>query len=391
MLALATLAGALAALIWMLLLFARGGFWRVRRCTASPPHGSSQALRIAAVVPARNEAEFIAASVLSLLDQGVDLFLVDDDSTDATSAVARAAAADAGKSASLTVIPSKPLPAGWSGKLWALQQGVESALQISPDFLLLTDADIVHGPRTVATLTALADGGYDLVSLMVKLHCRSFAEKLLIPAFVFFFFLLYPPAWSRGARRRTAGAAGGCMLIRPQALERAGGLAAIRGEIIDDCALARAIKRSGGRVSLWLTSASASVRPYDSWSGMRRMISRTAFNQLRHSSWLLFLTLFALIVVYLSPPLLLFAASAAPVLLGTAASIVPLALGATAWGLMSFAYLPLVRFYGLHPGWALTLPLAAAFYAGATVDSAIRYWRGRGGEWKGRMQDSSPG
>jgi hopene-associated glycosyltransferase HpnB len=242
---------------------------------------------------------------------------------------------------------------------------------------LLTDADIVHEPHTVATLVALADSGYDLVSFMVKLHCRSLPEKLLIPAFVFFFFLLYPPAWIRDSRRRSAGAAGGCILIRPQALARAGGLEAIRGEIIDDCALARTVKRSGGCVSLWLTTTSASVRPYESVAAIGQMISRTAFNQLRHSAWLLFATVFGLIVVYLSPVLLLFARSTAPVILG-----------ALAWGLMAFTYFPIVRFYGLHPGWALTLPLSAAFYAGATIHSAIRYWSGRGGEWKGRVQDA---
>jgi hopene-associated glycosyltransferase HpnB len=389
MLTLATLTGASAAVIWAFLLLGRGDFWRVRRWTAPVPRDGSRtpdplcakaahsgSLRVAAVVPARNEAEFIAASVTSLLNQGVDVFLVDDHSTDATSSIARTAAAEAGKSASLNVIMAETLPAGWSGKLWALEQGVASALKTSPDFLLLTDADIVHGPQTLATLTALADG-YDLVSLMVKLHCQSLAEKLLIPAFVFFFFLLYPPAWIRDARRGSAGAAGGCILIRPRALERAGGLEAIRGEIIDDCALARAVKRSGGRVSLWLTTGSASVRPYESWAGIGRMISRTAFNQLRHSAWLLSATVFALLVVYLSPPLLLLARHTAPVVLG-----------ALAWGLMAVAYFPILRFYGLHPGWALTLPLAAAFYASATLDSAIRYWRGRGGEWKGRVQDA---
>jgi len=194
---------------------------------------------------------------------------------------------------------------------------------------------------------------------------------------VFFFFLLYPPAWIRDSRRGSAGAAGGCILIRPRALERAGGLEAIRGEIIDDCALARAVKQSGGRVSLWLTATSASVRPYESWAAIGRMISRTAFNQLQHSAWLLFATVFGLIIVYLSPVLLLFAGSTAPV-----------ALGALAWGLMASSYFPIVRFYGLHPGWALALPLSAAFYAGATVHSAIRYWCGRGGEWKGRVQDA---
>jgi hopene-associated glycosyltransferase HpnB len=328
-------------------------------------------------MPARNEAEFISASVVSLLNQGIDVFLVDDHSSDSTAAIAHAAAATVGKSSALTIIAAEPLPPGWSGKLWAVKQGVDSALKTSPDFLLLTDADIVHEPHTVATLTALADRGYDLVSFMVKLHCRSFPEKLLIPAFVFFFFLLYPPAWIRDSRRGSAGAAGGCILIRPRALARAGGLETIRDEIIDDCALARAVKRSGGRVSLWLTTTSASVRPYGSLAAIGRMISRTAFNQLRHSAWLLFATLFGLILVYLSPAFLLFAGSTAPFLLG-----------ALAWGLMAFAYFPIVRFYGLHPGWALVLPLSAAFYAGATVHSAIRYWSGRGGEWKDRVQDT---
>ena len=270
MLAFATVTGALATLIWATLMLARGGFWRAERWraelwTAHVPRASSDAPRVAAVIPARDEAEFIAASVVSLLDQGVNVFLVDDHSSDSTSAIASAAAAGAGKSASLTVITAKPLPSGWSGKLWAVKQGVDIALKTSPDYLLLADADIVHEPHTVAALAALADGGYDLVSFMVRLHCRSFPEKLLIPAFVFFFFMLYPPAWIRDSRRGNAGAAGGCMLIRPRALARAGGMEAIRGEIIDDCALARAIKRSGGRVSLWLTTTCASVRPLSLW------------------------------------------------------------------------------------------------------------------------------
>ncbi len=377
MLAFATVTGALAALIWATLMLARGGFWRAERWIAHVPRSCSDAPRVAAVIPARNEAEFIAASVVSLLNQSVNVFLVDDHSSDSTSAIASAAAAGVGKSASLTVISAKPLPPGWSGKLWAVKQGVDVALKTSPDYLLLTDADIVHEPHTVATLTALADSGYDLVSFMVKLHCRSLPEKLLIPAFVFFFFMLYPPAWIRDSRRGSAGAAGGCILIRPRALAQAGGMEAIRGEIIDDCALARAVKRSGGRVSLWLTETSASVRPYESWAAVGRMISRTAFNQLRHSAWLLFATVLGLIVVYLSPVLLLFARSTVPVILG-----------ALAWGFMAFTYFPIVRFYGLHPGWALTLPLSAAFYAGATMHSAIRYWSGRGGEWKGRVQDA---
>ena len=188
----------------------------------------------------------------------------------------------------LTVIAAEPLPPGWTGKLWAVQQGVEQALKLDPAFLLLTDADIHHAPDNIATLVAIAEAGnYDLTSFMVKLHCRSMAEKLLIPAFVFFFFMLYPPAWIRDPKRKIAGAAGGCMLIRPRALQKAGGISAIRDQIIDDCALARAVKRTGGRVWLGVTPETFSTRAYNSFAEIERMIARTAFNQLQHSAALL--------------------------------------------------------------------------------------------------------
>ena len=287
-------------------------------------------------------------------------------------AAVRSARADA-----LTVINAQPLPPGWSGKLWAVQQGIEQALQLQPKFLLLTDADIQHSPENVATLVAIAEkGDYDLASFMVKLHCRSVAEKMLIPAFVFFFFLLYPPRWIRDPQRKTAGAAGGCMLIRPEALARAGGIAAIRHEIIDDCALAAAVKRSGGKVWLGVTQETRSLRAYGSFSEIERMIARTAFNQLRHSTWLLAAALAGLVLTYLLPVALLFSGSPALV-----------ALGAAAYLLMMVAYLPMVRFYELNVLWALTLPFSAVFYVWATLHSALKYWSGRGGEWKGRAQD----
>lgn len=215
---------------------------------------------------------------------------------------------------------------------------------------------------------------------MVKLHCRSVAEKLLIPAFVFFFFMLYPPAWIPDSRRATAGAAGGCLLIRPEALARAGGIAAIRGEIIDDCALARAVKGSGGKIWLGITDNSVSIRPYDTFAEIGSMVSRTAFNQLHHSALLLLGAVVGLAVTYLLPPSLLFSRHAVPVVLGAAA-----------WAGMTFAYLPMIRFYRLNPLWAFTLPLAALFYLGATIHSAIKFWLGHGGEWKGRAQDRTPG
>jgi hopene-associated glycosyltransferase HpnB len=305
------------------------------------------------------------------------IFLVDDSSTDGTAVVAARAVESAGKSSQLTILQGLPLPVGWSGKLWAVQQGIEKASHLNPDFLLLTDADIVHSPRNIETLAGLAQAGnYELVSLMVRLHCRTFAEHALIPAFVFFFLMLYPPSWIASAKRKTAGAAGGCILIRPQALAKAGGIAGIRGEIIDDCALARRVKASGGRVWLGLTAESQSIRPYGSFAAIGSMISRAAFNQLRHSGLLLLVTLLGLAITYLAPPLLVFSAPPAPALFGTAA-----------WLLMALCFLPTVRLYRLNPLWALLLPVIAFFYMGATLHSALKFWSGRGGEWKGRVQD----
>ena len=303
--------------------------------------------------------------------------MVDDNSSDRTADIARHTASRLGKSESLTVMRGRPLPPGWSGKLWAMQQGIEAARRFHADYLLLTDADIVHAPHSLESLLAFAQAGrYDLVSQMVKLHCSSLAEKLLIPAFVFFFFKLYPPEWIADPRARTAGAAGGCVLLSPQALACAGGLEAIRGEIIDDCALARAVKRSGARVYLGLTADTASIRAYRSFAEIGRMIARTAFNQLHHSGLLLIAALGALAVTYVAPVLLLFSARR-----------VPTVLGAVAWAAMALAYLPMIRFYRLRSPWASVLPFSALFYMGATVRSALNFWSHRGGEWKGRVQD----
>jgi hopene-associated glycosyltransferase HpnB len=337
---------------------------------------------IAVIIPARNEVDVIRASVASLLRQScvdaLQIFVIDDNSTDGTAEAVRQAAAQNSHGERVSVINGRPLPSGWSGKLWAVQQGVEPALVLCPEFLLMTDADIEHSPENVATLVRIAEAGdYDLASYMVKLHCRSLAEKLLIPAFVFFFFMLYPPRWIRDPRRRTAGAAGGCMLIRPAALDHAGGIPAIRQEIIDDCALARAVKQTGGRVWLGLTAETRSLRAYDTFAEIETMVARTAFNQLRHSTWLLLGTVLSMLLVFFLPLVLL--ASRSPL---------PVTIGAAAYLLTSAAYLPMVRFYQLNPLWALTLPLSAAFYVVATMHSAVMYWSGRGGEWKGRTQDA---
>jgi len=365
---------ALPLLIWLYLLLLRGNFWDVSGELAPGDLPRIEGKRVCILIPARNEAAVIGPTIDSLTKQDftgfLHIFLIDDNSTDGT-------AEAAGRAETLTIVSGKPLPPGWNGKLWALSQAVTAAYELAPDYLLFTDADIVHGRTSLAQLIGLAETrGYDLTSLMVKLHCATFAEKALIPPFVFFFFKLYPPAWIRSPRPRTAGAAGGCILVRPEMLRKIGGLDAIRTEVIDDCAIARAVKRNGGRVWLGLTPQIVSTRSYDGAKEIGSMISRTAFNQLRHSSLLLAGAAVGLFITYLLPLVLLFSGN-----------IAAAALGACAWLLMSLLYLPMVRFYRLSLLWAVTLPVAAAFYLGATFHSALRYWRGHGGIWKGRIQD----
>src|SRR5579871_3377628 len=272
-----TIAAVVPALIWAYLLLGRGGFWRVGRAMPpTRPAGAQLSSRVAVVIPARDEASVIGESVASLLqtaDVVLHVFVVDDHSSDGTAQIARQAAAKLGKLDSVTVLQGASLPAGWSGKLWAVSQGVQTARAWAPDFLLLTDADVVHSLATIPTLVSIVENGpYDVASFMVRLQCRSVAEKLLIPAFVFFFFKLYTPAWISDPERAIAAAAGGCLLIRPQALAQAGGIEAIRGQIIDDCALAGAVKRVGGRVWLGLSETSVSIRSYGSFAAIEGMI-----------------------------------------------------------------------------------------------------------------------
>jgi hopene-associated glycosyltransferase HpnB len=383
-------AGVLSLLIWAYLVLARGGFWRVSpassRSISAESRAQANSVRIAVIIPARDEADVVGLAIRSLLQQTggntLHIFLVDDASTDGTAQAAREAAISKGQEQNLTVVQGSPLPFGWSGKLWAMQQGIEQAVKAAPDFFLFTDADIEHAPDSVATLVSIALAGpYDMASFMVKLHCQSVAEKLLIPAFVYFFFKLYPPAWISNPRRSEAGAAGGCILIRPAALEKAGGIAAIRQEVIDDCSLAARVKGAGGRLWLGASAGTLSIRPYEGFSGIGRMISRSAFNQLRHSNLLLALSIAGMAATYLLPPLLVFAGH----------HIAPAALGGAAWLLMVLTYWPVLRLYRLNPLWALALPVAAVFYVGATFHSAWKYWMGRGGEWKGRFQDPKQG
>jgi hopene-associated glycosyltransferase HpnB len=376
------LVSAASVAIWLYLLFGRRAFWRMRE---APPEGTLPIPppSVVAIIPARNEAQLVGQAVASLAAQcypgAFHIVLADDDSRDGTARAASAAAT----SDRLTIVSANPLPQGWTGKLWALSQGIGAAQPFHPEYLLLTDADIVHPPDNLASLVARATcGGYDLVSYMAALRCHTFAEQALIPAFVFFFFMLYPPAWvpkaSRSPRHSTAAAAGGCILIRRAMLERLGGIASIRGELIDDCALARAVQQSGGRVWLGLSPATRSIRAYAGFAEIGLMISRTAFTQLGHSTLLLMATAMGLVLTYLVPPALTLLAD----------SGAPRGLAAIAWLLMSVAYWPALRYYARPVWWAPLLPLVAAFYLAATLHSAVAYWRGSGGMWKGRAQDA---
>jgi hopene-associated glycosyltransferase HpnB len=370
---------ALSLAIWIYLLLGRGFFWLAR--IAAPAPAPARWPSVVAVVPARNEAAVVGDAVSSLLTQDYrglfSVVLVDDQSDDGTAAVARAAAAHAGASERLAVVAATPLPPGWTGKLWALAEGVrhvESGAE-PPELLLFTDADIRHHRSNLAELVArLESERRDLVSLMVLLRCQSLAERFLVPAFVFFFAMLYPFAWSNDPRRSTAAAAGGCVLLRGDACRRIGGLGAIRGALIDDCALARAVKQSGGAIWLGLTRETRSLRAYPRIGDIWRMVARTAFAQLRYSPLLLAGTVLGLVATYLAAPAL--------VLTGGMTA----ALAGTAWAAMALAYLPMLRFYGRSPLWAPLLPAIAFVYLAATVDSARRHWRGVGGEWKGRVQ-----
>ncbi len=367
--------------IWLYLLTARGGFWLARERDDVVPAADGPWPAIAAVVPARDEAECVGKTVASLLRQDYPgdftVILVDDQSRDGTAQVAREAAAALGATERLTVLAGRTLPPGWTGKLWAQHQGVETALAGAnpPTYLLLTDADIVYAPDALTALVARArSGGYVLTSLMAKLRCESFAERLLIPAFIFFFEMLYPFAWANNPRRETAAAAGGCMLVHSDALVRAGGMAAIRNALIDDCTLAKEMKEQGP-IWIGLTERVLSIRAYPGFADIRRMVSRSAYAQLRYSPLVLLGTVLGLALTYLAPvALALFATGAARLL------------GVVAWLSMAVAFQPTLRFYRVAVLWGLALPAIAAIYMAFTLDSAYQHARGRGGMWKGRAQ-----
>lgn len=371
--------GSLAAWLWLLL--AQGFFWRtdVRLPPRTPP---AQWPSVAVVVPARDEAEVLSSSLPSLLAQDypgrAEIFLIDDGSTDGTGELARALA-DAHGGLPLTVdAPGEPGP-GWTGKLWAVRHGMALArARTDAEYLLLTDADIAHAPDSLRELVAAAvSGGLDLVSQMARLRVATFWERLVVPAFVYFFAQLYPFRRVNRPGARTAAAAGGCVLLRRGAAERAGVPECIRQAVIDDVALSRAVQRSGGRIWLGLADRVDSVRPYPRLAQLWRMVSRSAYAQLLHSPLLLAGTVAGLAVVYLVPPVAVVAGA-------VTGGVVPLAAGAAAWAVMTGTYLPMLRHYR-QPLWlAPLLPFTALLYLLMTVDSAVQHYRGRGAAWKGR-------
>ena len=365
---------------WCWLLLCQGFFWRtdVRLPRRREPEAWPS---VCVVVPARDEAAVLPASLPSLLAQDypgrAEVFLVDDGSTDGTGELARALSERHGGLPLTVGSPGEP-PSGWTGKLWAVRHGIALARAREPEYLLLTDADIAHAPDSLRELVAAAHGGgFDVVSQMARLRVESRWERLVVPAFVYFFAQLYPFRWIGREGSRTAAAAGGCVLLRAGMAEKARIPDAIRHAVIDDVALARAVKRAGGRVWLGLADRGDSVRPYPRLHDLWRMVSRSAYAQLRHSPPLLLGTVAGLALVYLVPPV--------AVIAGAAAGSAPVAgVGALAWAVMAGTYLPMLRYYR-QPLWlAPLLPYTAFLYLLMTVDSAVQHYRGRGAAWKGR-------
>lgn len=406
----------LSLLVWVGLLTLWGQFWRSDQRlneteVGAGEDGGDRAFSpsfypaVCAVVPARNEAELLPVTLRSLLQQDYPgefrVILVDDQSSDGTAEIAVQVASELNCSSRLDVIQTGALPPGWTGKLWAMEQGVRhvQAAAAPPDYLLLTDADIAHDRANLRQLiTKAQQEELDLVSLMVLLRCQSLWEKLLIPAFVFFFQKLYPFRWvndptNRFPMNQFAAAAGGCILMRREVLLQIGGLQVVRQALIDDCALAQAVKRSNpeavqdptasgkitsGKIWLGLTQTNRSLRSYDSLRSIWEMVSRTAFTQLRYSPALLLLALVGMILIYVVPPL--------STIVGTLTGNWAIAAsGCAAWLLMTLSYLPTVRLYGGSIGVAFCLPGVALLYTVMTVDSAWQHWRGQGGAWKGRV------
>jgi hopene-associated glycosyltransferase HpnB len=383
----------LSLAIWLGLLVFRGQFWQANQQLTVQDTELELWPSVCVIIPARNEAELLPITLRSLLIQNypgsLQLILVDDQSTDGTGNVAQQVAQELNKTSQIEVISTEPLPPTWTGKLWAMEQGIRHAEKRTspPDYFLFTDADIEHNSANLRQLVTKAQQeNLDLVSLMVLLRCESFWEQLLIPAFLFFFQKLYPFPWVNNPNKSIAAAAGGCILIRREALNQIGGIQVIHQALIDDCALAQAVKYKSqsaqkevtGRIWLGLTSLTRSLRPYPSLNSIWDMVARTAFTQLNYSPLLLLGTLWGMILIYLVPPL-------GAILGGLTGNWLVAIAGLSGWLLMAIAYLPTLRFYKRSPLLAFCLPLVALLYTLMTLDSALRHWQGRGGAWKGRV------
>lgn len=373
---------ALALATWIYFLLGRGGFWLTPKYDDLQPQPAAQHWpAIVAVVPARNEADSIADSVTSILRQpypgALSMVLIDDQSDDGTAELAREAAAGIDASDRLTVLSGRELPAGWTGKMWAVQQGLDlvASRPQRPQFVLLTDADIVYSADVLMRLVARAQTeNLAMASIMAKLRCVSFAERFLIPAFIFFFEMLYPFSWVARADCTTAAAAGGCILARWDFLQRIGGIQSIRGSLIDDCALGAKLKTQGP-VWLGFSQHVRSVRPSEKILQVGRMISRSAFAQLRYSVAILIGVMAAMALVFLVPVVLTFCGHG-----------INRVFAGLSWLLMALAFQPTLRYYGQSPFWGLALPAIASAYMVFTINSAYQHFRGRGGLWKGRVQ-----
>ena len=380
----------LSLIIWIFLLLFWGQFWQANQRLEINNIDLTSYPSVCAIIPARNEADVLPVSLKSLLNQDYSgqfsIILIDDQSTDKTGEVAQEIANHLNQSDRLKVIQGKPLPIGWSGKLWAMEQGIQTAKNqgLSTDYFLFTDADIEHHSTNLKELVTKAENeNLALTSLMVLLRCDSFWEKFLIPAFVFFFQKLYPFPWVNNPQNKMAAAAGGCILIKRDRLEEIGSIPSLREALIDDCTLAQKIKglsAPGNPTAIWLglTEKTKSLRPYDSLNTIWNMIARTAYTQLNYSPLLLLGTVLGMSLVYLAAPVIL--------LLGFyLESRNLIIISSLTWLLMAIAYLPTLKLYKLSPLWSLSLPLIALFYNLMTIDSALRYWRGQGGGWKGRV------
>ena len=358
----------LALAVWVYLATAHGRFWSSLPELGQVPPATGAAVDV--IVPARDEADTIERVIASLRSQDYrgefKITLVDDNSSDDTAALAA-------RAGGIDVLRLADKPAGWSGKLWALSQGVAAT---RAPLILFADADIVHHPGHLSSLVAKLDcDSRDMVSEMVRLHCVSTAEKALIPAFVYFFQMLYPFSRVNSRSSRVAAAAGGTILIRREILKRVGGMETIRHTLIDDVALATEVKRKGA-IYLGHSGLASSIRLYPRWRDIWQMVARTAFTQLRFSTALLVATVLAMMLIWLVPPLVAIFGTGAPRWIGIATCAIAAA-----------TYQPTLARFRCNPAWAALLPLIALFYLGATMDSARQHWLGRGANWKSRSYD----